>query len=50
MLHIALIGCQIDGEGEQFDGADVGMRVQDEFDYIIHAVSIRHCVSNTRIG
>ena len=47
MLNIALICCQIDCKSEQFDSADIGMREENKFYNIIHAVCVCESVSNT---
>ena len=47
MLDISLISCQVDGKSKQLYSTNVGMREQDEFDYVVHAVGIGQSVADS---
>ena len=50
MFDIPLISCQIDSQSQQLDSPNIGMRVQDQLDDIIHTICVGKSVSNSCLG
>ena len=49
MLNISFVGCKVDSESQKLNCADVGMRKEDQFHHIVHAVCISESVSDSAL-
>ena len=50
VFDVAFVGGEVDGEGHEFDRADVGVREEDEFDHVVHAVRVGKRVADAGVG
>lgn len=50
MLYVALICCQVNGQGKQLDCPDVGVWVEDQFYHVVHAVCVGECIAYSCLG
>lgn len=49
MFYISLISSKVDCKGKQLNSTNIGMREEDEFDDIVHAISIGEGVPDSSL-
>lgn len=49
MLNVSLIGRKVDSKGQQFNTSNIGMREKNQFQNIVHTISVGQSVPDSRV-